>query len=183
MSSTGSSRGNPSMGDIVRSVFVIGLIILGLWLFGRLLFTDDEPVSLPAVDYRTTVDQARPAASYPLLAPEALPKGWRATSARFTPTTWHLGIQSTGDEDYIGLEQVPVSVTRAVERFAEGSVEAGETTIAGETWSVRSGPKGRWTFARSDGDVTTLVNGTTSKAFLARYVASLSDGSSSASSD
>ena len=31
MSGTGSSRGNPSMGDIVRSIAVLGAIILALF--------------------------------------------------------------------------------------------------------------------------------------------------------
>lgn len=172
MSSTTSSRGNPSMGDILRSVAVIGVIILALWAFGKLFtVTPDSPVR--TVDWQTTVEQARPAADFALVAPTALPAGWKATSVRYRPASWHLGVL-TDDQDYVGLEQVKLGTQATVERFAEGSTASGEATIAGESWSVRKGPQDRLTFVRREGGLTTLVNGTAPRAEMEDYISSLS---------
>jgi hypothetical protein len=172
MSSTTSSRGNPAMGDIIRSMVVIAVILLGLYGIGR-LFTNDEEVQVDTVDYASVVAQARPAASFPLAAPTELPDGWRATSARFQTNGWHLGVLTAGG-DYVGLEQLKASTDRAVDRFAEGSKTAGTAEVAGQTWTVRSGPKGRWTYVRSEDGLTTLVNTSASRAVLEDYIASLS---------
>lgn len=172
MSSTGSTRGNPAMGDIVRSMAVIAVIVLGLWGFGK-LFTSDAGDPVKPVDWQTIVGQARPAADFALAAPTSLPAGWRATSARFEPSSWHLGVL-TDDDEYIGLEQLKVSVDRAVDRFAEGSKPASAADIDGQSWTVRKGPQNRLTYVRREAGLTTLVNGTAPRAVIERYVASLS---------
>jgi hypothetical protein len=172
MSTPRSTRGNPAMGDIVRSMAAIGLIILALYGFGK-LFTQEPDSPTPAIDYATIVSQARPAADFALLAPSGLPKGWKATSADFAPTSWHLGVL-TDEEDYIGLEQVRISIDRAVDEFANGSKSAGTADVAGETWTVRKGPQDRITFVRREGGLTTLVVGTASRSVIEDYISSLS---------
>ena len=62
MSSTGSSRGNPSMGDILRSVAVIGVIVLAVWAFGK-IFTTDPGDPVKPVDYAQVVQQDLDAAA------------------------------------------------------------------------------------------------------------------------
>ncbi|MBC7633482.1 DUF4245 domain-containing protein [Aeromicrobium sp.] len=172
MSTTRSTRGNPSMGDILRSMAVIALIVLAIYGIGK-LFTTSPGDQTRAVDYVQTVEQARPSAGFALLAPAALPAGWKATSARFDPAAWHLGVL-TDDKDYIGLEQVTLSVDRAVTRFADGSTAGGTADIAGSTWTVRNGPRGRLTLVRHEGELTTLINATAPRAVVESYVASLS---------
>lgn len=172
MSSTGSSRGNPAIGDIIRSMIVIAVIILGLYGLGQ-LFTSKPETTVDPIDYATVVAQARPAASFALAAPTSLPEGWRATSARYETNGWHLGVL-TDEDDYMGLEQLRASVDRAVDRFAEDSKSAGTAEVAGQTWTVRTGPKGRLTYVRSEGGFTTLLNTTASRAVLEDYIESLS---------
>ena len=172
MSSPRSTRGNPSMGDIARSVAVIGLILLALYGFGK-LFTNEPESPTPAIDYATIVDQARPAADFDLLAPSSLPKGWKANRASLNMDWWHLGVL-TDDEEYIGLEQIKGSADRAVERFSDGSKTDGTADIAGETWSVRKGPLDRTTYVRTEAGVTTLVVGTASRSVIEKYISSLS---------
>jgi hypothetical protein len=172
MSSPGSTRGNPSMGDIIRSMAVIGLIVLGLYGFGK-LFTQEPESPTPAIDYATIVDQARPAAKFELLAPSSLPKGWQANGASLNIDWWHLGVV-TDDDEYIGLEQVTSGTRRAVERFADGSKADGTAEIDGETWSIREGPQDRTTYVRREAGVTTLVVGTTSRSVIEKYISSLS---------
>lgn len=162
------------MGDILRSVGVIGVIILAVWGFGK-IFTTDPGDPVKPVDYAQVVQQARPAASFELLAPSSLLAGWRANVAQFEPDAWRLGVLTDQDE-YIGLNQLKVSVDRALARYAEGSKAAGTAQVAGETWTVRSGPKGRWTYVRTEGGLTTLLNGTASRPVIERYISSLSAG-------
>ena len=160
------------MGDIVRSVVVIGLIIIGLYAFGK-LFTDKPETPTRAVDYAKLTDQARPVAGFELLAPSSLPKGWHANAAQLNIDWWHLGIVR-GDQDYIGLDQVKdVSVNRALERFADGTRADGKTEIDGQTWSVHKGPNDRTTYVLSKGEVTTVVVGTPSRSVIEDYIASL----------
>jgi hypothetical protein len=172
MSSTSSSRGNPSMGDILRSVGVLVLLILAIWGFSK-LFTTKPDSPTPTVDYASTVKSARPAADFPLLAPPSLPAGWKATSVRFNPNAWHLGVL-TNDGDYIGLEQAKISVDRAVDEFAEGSKTAGRVRIGSQTWERRVGPKDAITFVRVEGGLTTLVTGDAPRKTVEAYVSSLS---------
>ena len=171
MSSTRSSRGNPSIGDIIRSMVVIGAIILALFGIGK-LFTADPESTVKPIDYASVVASARPAATFPLLAPRTLPQGWRATSARFQENGWHLGVLTASD-DYVGLEQVRGTSQRAVDRFADGSKSAGTADVAGVTWNVRTGPDGRLTYLRTEGGFTTLLNTTASRRVLESYISSL----------
>lgn len=172
MSSTGSSRGNPSMGDVVRSVAVLGALVVALWGFGQ-LFTNTPDKPIKSIDYADTVRSARPAAKFELLAPATLPKGWVATSAKFTPTSWHLGVV-TDDEEYVGLEQSKVAAKQLIDVYAKGSKAAGTATIDGETWVLRKGPDGDVTFIRSESGLTTLVTGEAPRAEVEAYVSSLS---------
>ncbi len=177
MSGTGSSRGNPSMGDIARSIAVLGAIILVLFAVGRLLtVTPDEPTR--AVDYREAVESSRTVADFDLYAPDSLPQGWRATSVRFEDDSWHLGVV-TDEDEYVGLEQVKADVEQAVERFAEGSRPAGDAVVGGDTWSLFTGPRDDRTYVRrdgagSEGDMTIVVTGTAPREEMERYIASLS---------
>ena len=168
-----SSRGNPSMADIARSVGVLGVIVLALFGLGQLLtITPDKP-STSSVDYRTAVESSRTVSDFELLAPTTLPEGWRATSVRFDSDAWHLGVL-TDDDAYVGLEQVRMSEERAVERFAEGSRADGTAVIDGDTWSRRTGPDDDTTYLRRDGDVTNVVIGTARPPEIERYISSLS---------
>jgi hypothetical protein len=160
------------MGDIVRSVLVLGLVVLLLWGIGKFFTrTPDDPVR--TIDYAKVVSQARPAADFALLAPQSLPPGWRATVAKFEPGSWRLAVL-TDDEDYIGLDQVTFGVGRAVDEFAEDSRAAGTAEVGGETWSLRKGPQDRLTYVRREGGLTTLVNGTAPRRVMEDYVLSLS---------
>lgn len=155
---------------------VIAVIILALYGVGK-FFTDnpDQPVS--TVDYEQTIAQAQPSTEVGLLAPDPLPAGWRATSARFarsdTGGSWHLGILTAADE-YVGVEQTPLSTSSAIERWAADSEDAGSAEVAGKVWQVRAGPGDRIAYVTREGARTTLVNGTVSQPELEDYISSLS---------
>jgi hypothetical protein len=167
-----STRGNPSLGDIARSIAVLGAIVLALFALGRLItLTPDEPTR--AIDYRSAAVSSRTVAEFELLAPDSLPQGWRATSVRFEPDSWHLGVL-TADDDYVGLEQVKADTRRAVERFANGSRNYGTTVVSGETWSLHTGPGDDLTYVRRDAGMTIVVTGTAPRVVMERYISSLS---------
>jgi hypothetical protein len=172
MSGTGSSRGNPTMGDIFRSIAVLGAIILTLFVIGRLVtITPDQPTR--AVDYQQAVESSRTVADFDLYAPDSLPRGWRATSVRFEESSWHLGVV-TDEDDYVGLEQVRDSAQRAVERFGKGSRAYGQTVIGGENWALRTGPRDDLTYVRQDAEMAIIVTGTAPRPVMERYISSLS---------
>ena len=164
------------MGDVVRSVAVLGALILALYLVGRLFFTvtPDEPTR--TLDHAAAIEASREAVDFALVAPTDLPDGWRATSVRVDDDTWHLGVV-TDDDEYVGLEQVREGVRATVRRFAEGSEAAGDVTVDGERWALRTGPRDDLTFVRPEGDTTVLVTGSASRAQLERYLSSLSASS------
>ena len=66
------------------------------------------------------------------------------------------------------------SVDRAVDRFAEGSKSAGTADVAGQAWTVRTGPDGRVTYVRTEDGLTTLVNSTASRSVVEDFIQSLS---------
>ncbi len=173
MSSTGSSRGNPSMGDIVRSVAVLSALVLALWGFGQ-LFTKTPDTPIKPIDYVATVKSARPAAAVRAAGTVDPPEGLGR----------HVGEVHAGDlAPRRGDRRREVCRARAARRstprssstiYAKGSKAAGTATIAGETWNVRKGPDGDITFVRTESGLTTLVTGEAPRAEVEAYVSSLS---------
>src|SRR5918994_4416213 len=101
--------------DVVRSIVIL-LAIIGIVAFFQGVLSDEPSEPAPPVDYAPAVDAARADAGYPLLAPERLPEGWRATNVRYTPGeqwAWHLGVL-TSDEEYVGLEQARIAADELV---------------------------------------------------------------------
>jgi len=92
----------------LRTTAVMGALLLGVVLVGQLVtVTPDRPET--RVDLADAVTGAKATATFDVIAPPVLPDGWIATSARFTPDAWHLGVL-TADDKYIGLEQTTTSV-------------------------------------------------------------------------
>src|SRR5687768_575366 len=115
MASAGGSRGG-SFGDALRTTAIMGALLLGAFGVGQLVtVTPDRPER--RVDLSDAVAGAETAATFEVIAPKSLPKDWIATSARFGPEAWHLGVL-TADDKYIGLEQTTTSVKGIVDDFA-----------------------------------------------------------------
>lgn len=174
MSTQRKNHGNPSLGDIVRTTAVMSALILGLaglaWLFG----TGTE-VERRDVDYQSALVSAQRDASFDLLAPEQLPSGWRANTVRYEAGEmgrWHLGV-ITDEEEYIGLEQTPVSVSSTVEEYSPDTEARGEVSIGGFDWELRTSERGETSLVRRADDVTVLVTGTAPQDVIETYAASL----------
>ncbi len=178
MSGRGYSGGNPSMGDILRSVLVLGLVVLVVYGVGQLIYGRDPETVAPDVDYATAASSAQQVADFGLLAPPRLPAGWISNSARFEPGErggWHLGVL-TDDEEYIGLEQFKRTEAELVDEFADGSKDAGAVTIDGREWRVRQGAENPVVLVTTIEDTAVLVTSTADRDVVEEYVASLEAG-------
>jgi hypothetical protein len=174
----GSSRGNPKLGDVVRSVVVLGGVLVLVWGATRLLFggAPDTP-DVPAVDYVAVLPGAERETGADLLAPSSLPDGWKVTSSRVRDGVWSLGTL-VDDERFVGLTQAPEAEERAVEEYAEGSRREGTVDVGGTTWTRWSSPDGETTYSRvvpgPQEDTTAVVTSDLDRADVERYLASLS---------
>ena len=167
-------RRNPSLGDMVRSVVVIG-VLAGLVVAFTAFLRDDPPKPASDVDFAQIAAEASAGVDYPLLAPREVPEGWEANSARLTPgdpPSWHLGMV-TADEDYIGLEQAEASIDEMLDEHASGARSDGAATVGGVEWSVRTDGEGDTTFVRRDAGVTVLVTGDAPREQIESYIESL----------
>lgn len=174
----GSSRGNPKLGDILRSVGVLGAVLLLVWAATQFLFgsTPDTP-DVPAVDYAAVMPGAERETGADLLAPTSLPEGWKVTSSRVRGGVWSLGAL-TDDLRFIGLTQAPESEEDAVDEYAEGSERDGDVQIGGETWTRWTSPGDETTYSREvagpEERTTAVVTSDVDRETLERYLASLS---------
>ena len=156
----------------MRTTAVMGALLLGVLLVGQLVtVTPDRPEV--RVDLGDAVTGAKATATFDVIAPPALPDGWIATSARFTPDAWHLGVL-TADDKYIGLEQATTSAKTIVDDFAPKSRAVGDVKLAGEAWQVRTETDGDRVYVRDVGDTSVLVVSSARRTEVERYISSLS---------
>ena len=102
----------------------MGALLLGAFVVGQLVTV--TPIGRNDGSISPTPSRAREAAAtFDVIAPKSLPKGWIATSARFGPEAWHLGVL-TADDKYIGLEQTTTSAKGIVDDFAPKSRAIGD---------------------------------------------------------
>ncbi|MFF7451898.1 MULTISPECIES: DUF4245 family protein [unclassified Streptomyces] len=169
----GSSGKQKTVRDMVISLGVISLMAGVIYLF---IPHDDSPQEIKRVDYRVELLTARRAAAYPVLAPEGLPKTWKATSVRFDAAesdSWHLGFHTPGD-DYVQIEQ---STRKPAVDFIDEASQGGEKTdttekIGDRTWTRYTGGRYDALVHQADG-ATTVVAGTGSFEQLKQMVEAL----------
>lgn len=172
------ARGRETVGDAVRSLVVLGglvAVVVGIYT----VTAPDEQLPSP-VDYDHQWQVSAQQYDYPVLAPDPLPSGWRATSveAESEPTgdRWRLGLL-TDTEDYIGLEQNGGEVQSFLSDWLDDFEPEGESRVDGRTWQ-------RWyetdddpqhaLVLEADG-VATVVTGTVGYDELEEFVGLLSE--------
>lgn len=170
-----STRGNPSLGDILRSMGVLAGVIAAVALLFNLL-SDDEPRLPDPVDYQPALAVARAEYGYDVLAPEPVPDGWRATSVDFaqeaTGDLWRLGFLLDDGEQFIGLEQADGEIqSYRDDRLADFAAD-GESTVDGVAWErlLEDGDRPDRALVRVDGGAITIVRGTVSYEDLEDFV-------------
>jgi hypothetical protein len=146
---------------MVTAMVVLVVVILG-YLGVQALVTDQPSTAVRTVDWAAVVPGARKAASFDLLAPTSLPRGWMATSVSFTdtkPSHWHLGVL-TDAEHYVGIEQGYDSVSSMVTAFVDDRATRGAAVdVSGKPWTTWTDGGGDLALVRRSAGVTTLVVG------------------------
>jgi Protein of unknown function (DUF4245) len=170
MSNTGARRSG-SFVDALRTIGVLGALLIASFFVGK-FFTvhPDRPASV--VPLGDAVAGARAIATFDVIAPQRLPAGADATSARFTPDTWHLGVL-TKDKEYLGLEQAVAKPATLVHDFAAKSRVTGSAQVAGRRWVTRAEADGDRVYVRDFGATSVLVISSANRAETERYVSSL----------
>lgn len=169
-----STRGNPSLGDILRSVGVLAGVIAAIAIVFNLL-NDSEPRLPDPVDYQAALDTVRAEYDYPVLAPEPVPDGWRATSVDVAQEAsgdrWRLGFLIDG-EQFAGIEQTDGEIESYRDDRLAGFVPDGQSSIDGVTWErlVEDDDAPDRALVRVDGGALTIVRGTVSYEGLEEFV-------------
>jgi hypothetical protein len=122
---------------------------------------DGGTPSLKRVDYRVELLTARRAASYPVAAPEGLPRAWKATSVRFRGDhfdAWHLGFHGP-EGRYVAIEQSTRRPSAFIEDVSQGAESTGGTQkIGDQVWQRYKGDRYDALVLGSKG-ATTVVTG------------------------
>ena len=159
---------------MVGAMVVLLLVIAGYVAF-RAVNRNDVEDPVKAMDWKGPASYATEQADFEVLSPSALPRGWIATSARWTggrEPHWHLGLL-TERRQYVGLEQEDRSVEDMVEEYVDaGAAQGDDVEIDGQTWQSWFDEQDQALVLEQD-DVTTLVVGTVDQATVVDFVDSL----------
>ncbi|MFF0437632.1 DUF4245 domain-containing protein [Streptomyces sp. NPDC004327] len=136
---------------------------------------DETATPVKAKDYRVELLTAQRAAPYPVLAPEGLGDGWKATVVSYDRedhNAWRLGFLSP-DTQYVALNQSTEDPKKFVPSVTQQAKDSGKTeTVAGQVWQRWEGPKYD-ALVRTEGGATTVVTGTASFERLAEMAGAL----------
>ena len=172
---SGTRRPYPrGLQGLIGAMVATVVLVLATWVVSRPQ-KQDLPQAVPAIDYSAQLQTAREQAPFDVLAPETLPDGWRATSARWRgsePTvTWHLGVL-TDDDTYVGLEQSNATASSFIEDSTRADEPRGPVEVDGTSWQTyESGTETALVLVEED--VTTVVTGTATRADLVTFAESL----------
>ncbi|MEO3975986.1 DUF4245 domain-containing protein [Streptomyces sp. CAU 1734] len=152
-------RGKQTVRDMILSMAAIGAVVGTIYV---VLPRDEDKDPTRVVDYRIELVTAQRAAPYPVLAPQGLDKGWRATSVeydRMAANAWHLGFLDP-DREYVAVEQSTGPSAKFIAKVTHDAADTGKTRqVAGETWQRWEGPKYD-ALVRVEKGATTVVTGT-----------------------
>ena len=140
----------PLISMVGAMVVVLAFIAVGrVW---RAVTHSDRGVAVQAVDYQGWLKSAKQDGRLHGFAPSALPDGWRATSAAYTPGTaphWHLGVL-TADEQYVGLDESLAPLDDMVDSYLSDSAKRGkDVTVDGIVWQTWTDSQGDYALART----------------------------------
>jgi hypothetical protein len=170
----GRGRNSRSVADMIRSLVVVGGVVVVLIL----IVPRPSGVSQPPIDVSAVAQGARATAGFPISVPRSLPTEWRATSARLLDgtdnvRTWHIGYQ-TSDAQYAAVEQAKGATAVWLRSNTQDGKAVGTQQVGDVAWTqVLHENRLQRTLQLVDGNVTTLVTGTASWEDLGVLAASL----------
>ena len=167
-------RGTELISDMLRSLAVVGVVIVPLWL----LIPHHTKQKVTVVDYSTALSQARRLTTQHLVAPAGLPTTWRPSNVTTSggngkPVVFHLGYV-TPTNQYASLEESDGAQSAFVQTLLGGKpVGLPDVTIGGNAWRSVRGADGRLALIRPAAPVTVVVKGTADVAELRTLAESL----------
>ena len=178
MTEAEARRVRPMMSGVI-ALLVALVVAIGWYYVGR---PDESTRPVATREWTPWVKAGRADGKLTVLAPEKLPEGWRATSARYTPGVdahWHLGLL-TDDDRFVGIEESQDASRDLVSTFVDENAEQGEdVTIDGTVWQVWTDGDGDYALVRTiqtpDGEPEqVLVVGTAPDEQVREFAGSLS---------
>jgi hypothetical protein len=175
VSTTSPAAGSPGR---VRRALLALVVVLAVVAVVLVAVPRRQLGAVPAVDYHAEVAAARREAPYPLLAPDPLPRGWVVTGVRYADnvkgaTTWHVGVVTPSGR-FAGVAQSNGQSRWFVYDQSNRGVPKGSVEVDGVTWEKRHRAlRDVHSLVRVEGDVTTVVTGTTDFDELTELVRSL----------
>ncbi|MCX3062048.1 DUF4245 domain-containing protein [Streptomyces beihaiensis] len=153
-------NGKKTVGSMVLSLGVCVLAAGVIYLF--VPHDDSKGAPVARKDYRVALLTARRTASYPVAAPEGLPRTWKATSVDYQEKdhqSWHLGFLDPRGQ-YVAVEQSADNSAAFISQASQGAEETSRTQrIGGEEWRRYKGDKYDALVLRQKGSAT-VVTGT-----------------------
>jgi hypothetical protein len=158
---TDKKRGTEVISDMLRSLAVVGIVIVPLWL----LIPHHAKQTVTRIDYSTALSQARRLSTHPVLAPAALPSGWTATSVSLAggngkPIVFHIGFVTPAG-DYAAIEESdgpqPGYLVTLLGNTPKG---LGDVRVGALAWRSLRGADGRVALVRPSTPPTVVVTGT-----------------------
>jgi hypothetical protein len=158
---TDKKRGTEVVGDMLRSLAVVGLIIVPLWL----LIPHHTNQRVTVIDYSTALSQAERLSSQQVVAPAGLPATWRATSVSVSggsghPVVFHLGFVTPAG-DYAALEESNGPADGYLQTLL-GKTPQGlnDVRVGAVSWRSLRGTDGRVALVSPSTPMTVVVKGT-----------------------
>lgn len=154
--------------NMVRSL--LPLVVIILLVVGWNAFRQNGVDPVRTVDPSSTVQLAASRASYPLVVPSGLPRGYRTTSARTDaggagqgdPVTLQLGYV-TPSQEFAGFAESDDPRADAVTSVLDGAQRKGTVDLGGTTWNRSTTGRGETALWRTSGTLTVLVTGSASE--------------------
>jgi hypothetical protein len=166
--------------NMVRSLLPLVLICLGIvWWTNVRQGPDVQPVR--TVDPTSAIDLAVARASYPIVVPQGLGKGYRPTSARTDagkaskkgdPVTLEIGFVTPSDE-FAGFVVSDDRRADPVAAVLDKAEEHGSVDVGGTAWTRSTTQKGETVLSREDGGVIVAVSGSASEKELETVAAAV----------
>lgn len=157
-------RGRETAGDMLRSLAVVLVLVVGMWFLAQPPDSDEQEVRVvdPAPDI-TAFTADVPSAP----VPAGLPDAWRATSSTVTPDALRIGYVTPQRQyaEYAASTAAPAEFVRDTAGARARRIEPRE--VAGQTWEQYREPDGSLSLVRSDGPVVLVVGSRRASATLA----------------
>ena len=169
-------RLRPFMSGIVALAVAL-VAAIGWYYLGR---PDESQRPVPTAEWKPWVQTGRADGKLQLLAPAALPAGWRATFATYrsgVSPEWRLAML-TAQEKFVGLTEARDTVADLIARSTDGTATKGaEVAIGGTSWDSWTAG-GDYILVRTldgpdDNEENVIVYGSAPKSEVRAFAASL----------